>query len=431
MAGDIQGIAKIPELRKRVIFTFLMLAVYRFGVHVPVPGVRSWVFSTFMDQGKDTILGLVNMFSGGALRQMSIFALGIMPYISASIILQLLTVVVPSLEKLSKEGEQGRKVITQYTRYGTVILAVVQGLGIAIGLESLQVQGDMPVVINSGWGFRIMAVISLAAGTAFIMWLGEQITERGIGNGISMIIFAGIVGGIPAAVASEFAGDRGLLTGALIVVLMIVVIFFVTFMERSQRRIPVQYAKRMVGRKVYGGQSTHLPLKLNTAGVIPPIFASSLLMFPLTIAQFTDNQTVRAATEYIQPGGVAHSILFVGLIIFFAYFYTAIQFNPTDVAENMKKYGGYIPGIRPGTNTAEYIDKVLSRLTFWGALYLSAICVLPSIMTSNFGVSFYFGGTSLLIVVGVALDTVAQIETHLIARNYEGLMGTRRIRGRR
>lgn len=439
LTGDIQGLTKIPELKRRLIFTFLLLAVYRLGVHISVPGVRSWVFSEFVTRGQDTILGMVNMFSGGALKQMSVFALGIMPYISASIILQLLTVVVPTLERLSKEGEQGRRKITQYTRYGTVVLSVIQGLGIAVGLESLQVTMEtapgqsavVPVVIAGGWGFRFMTVLSLTAGTAFIMWLGEQITERGIGNGISLIIFAGIVGGIPSAVVSEFARDVSIASMVILLILMVAVVFGVVFMERSQRRIPVQYAKRMVGRRVYGGQSTHLPLKLNTAGVIPPIFASSILMFPLTVGQFIDNEAVKLIQDYLNPGGLIYNIIFVALIIFFCYFYTAIQFNPNDVAENMKKHGGYIPGIRPGQKTAEYIDKVLSRLTFWGGIYISIICILPTIFTNMLGVAFYFGGTSLLIVVGVALDTVAQIETHLIARNYEGLMGARRIKGRR
>ena len=415
------------------------LVVYRLGAHIPVPGINPDELSKLFSTQKSGILGMVNMFSGGALKQMSVFALGIMPYISASIILQLLTVVVPTLERLSKEGEQGRRKITQYTRYGTVILSIIQGLGIAVGLENLHVTvasgpgqaAAVPVVIAGGWGFRFMTVLSLTAGTAFIMWLGEQITERGIGNGISLIIFAGIVGGIPAAVVSEFARDVSVASTLIMAIVMIAVVFGVVFMERSQRRIPVQYAKRMVGRRVYGGQSTHLPLKLNTAGVIPPIFASSILMFPLTIGQFVNNDVVKIIQQYLHPGGLLYNIIFVALIIFFCYFYTAIQFNPNDVAENMKKHGGYIPGIRPGQKTAEYIDKVLSRLTFWGGIYISIICIIPTIFTNLLGVAFYFGGTSLLIVVGVALDTVAQIETHLIARNYEGLMGARRIRGRR
>ncbi|TAL16298.1 preprotein translocase subunit SecY [bacterium] len=440
-----QGITKIPELRRRILITFLLLAVYRLGVHVPVPGVRTWLFGYWVEQGQDTILGLVNMFSGGALKQMSIFALGIMPYISASIILQLLTVVVPTLERLSKEGEQGRRVITQYTRYGTVILAAIQGFGMAVGIENLTVTvsdpaalqslglatpATIPVVVSAGIGFRLLTVLSLTAGTAFIMWLGEQITERGIGNGISLIIFAGIVGGIPGAIVREFARGVGAGGAILLLVFIVAIIFAVVFMERSQRRIPVHYAKRVVGRKVYGGQSTHLPLKINTAGVIPAIFASSLLMFPLTVGQFVAHPAVETIRNWLNPSTILYNVLFMGLVIFFSYFYTAIQFNPNDVAENLKKYGGYIPGIRPGQRTAEYIDAVLSRLTFWGGLYVSAVCVIPALMMQE-GVSFYFGGTSLLIVVGVALDTVAQIETHLIARNYEGLMGSRRIRGRR
>jgi preprotein translocase subunit SecY len=358
-----------------------------------------------------------------------------MPYISASIILQLLTVVSPTLEKLSKEGEQGRKKIIQYTRYGTVVLSVIQGSGIAVGLENMAGPGGASVVIGPGWGFRLTTVITLTAGTAFIMWLGEQITERGIGNGISLIIFAGIVAGMPGAVYNTArllnAQQLNLFLVLLLVVVMVAVVFFIVWVERAHRRIPVQYAKRVVGRKVYGGQSTHLPLKVNTPGVIPPIFASSLLMFPTTIGQFIDHPWVQTVTNWLAPGMILHDALYVVLIFFFAYFYTAVTFNPVDVADNMKKYGGYIPGIRPGQRTAEYIDKVLSRLTFWGALYLCFICVLPTIMISRFGVPFYFGGTGLLIVVGVAIDTVAQIETHLITRHYEGLMGARRIRGRR
>lgn len=434
MVGDIQGLAKIPELKRRLLITFVLLAVYRIGAHVPVPGVDAAALANFFNRGQGNLLGLVDMFAGGALRRMSVFALGIMPYISASIILQLLTVVVPTLEKLSKEGEQGRKKIVQWTRYGTVVLAVVQGFGIAVGLENMAPNG-ISVVLTPGFGFRVMTVITLAAGTAFIMWLGEQITERGIGNGISLIIFAGIVAGLIPAIANTFrlvgAGQLNILLVLLLVIVMVGVIFAIVWVERAQRRIPVQYAKRVVGRKVYGGQSTHLPLKVNTAGVIPPIFASSLLMFPTTIGQFFDHPWVRTVTDMLLPGRVLHDLLYVVLIFFFAYFYTAVTFNPVDVAENMKKYGGYIPGIRPGQKTAEYIDKVLSRLTFWGALYVSTICVIPTLMITWFNVPFYFGGTGLLIVVGVAIDTVAQIETHLITRHYEGLIGSRRIRGRR
>ncbi len=435
MVGDFQGIAKIPELKRRILVTFLLLGVYRVGVHVPVPGIDAAALAAFFERSQGNILGLVDMFSGGALSRMSVFALGIMPYISASIILQLLTVVVPTLEKLSKEGEQGRKKITQYTRYGTVLLSLIQGFGIAVGLENMAGPGGASVVIAGGWGFRLLTVTTLTAGTAFIMWLGEQITERGIGNGISLIIFAGIVAGMPGAIVNTFklmsAGQLHLFLVLLLVVVMVGVTFFIVWVERAHRRIPVQYAKRVVGRKVYGGQSTHLPLKVNTAGVIPPIFASSLLMFPTTIGQFIDHPWVQTMVAWLSPGEVVHDVLYVALIFFFCYFYTAVSFNPVDVADNMKKYGGYIPGIRPGQRTAEYIDKVLSRLTFWGALYVSFICVLPTILISRFGVPFYFGGTGLLIVVGVALDTVSQIETHLITRHYEGLMGARRIRGRR
>jgi len=435
LVGDFQGIAKIPELKRRLLVTFLLLGVYRVGVHVPVPGIDASALAQFFNRGQGNILGLIDMFSGGALSRMSVFALGIMPYISASIILQLLTVVVPTLEKLSKEGEQGRKKIIQYTRYGTVALSLIQGFGIAVGLENMAPPGGGSVVIAAGWGFRLLTVTTLTAGTAFIMWLGEQITERGIGNGISLIIFAGIVAGAPRAIINTgklvSAGQLHLFLVLLLAVVMVAVVFFIVWVERAHRRIPVQYAKRVVGRKVYGGQSTHLPLKVNTAGVIPPIFASSLLMFPTTIGQFIDHPWVQTVVGWLSPGQVVHDLLYVVLIFFFCYFYTAVTFNPVDVADNMKKYGGYIPGIRPGQRTAEYIDKVLSRLTFWGAIYVSLICVLPTVLISRFGVPFYFGGTGLLIVVGVALDTVSQIETHLITRHYEGLMGARRIRGRR
>ncbi|GAB4261769.1 preprotein translocase subunit SecY [Deferrisoma sp.] len=435
MAGDWQGLAKVPELKRRLLATFLLLGVYRIGAHVPVPGIDATALAEFFAQGQGSIFGLIDMFAGGALSRMSVFALGIMPYISASIILQLLTVVSPTLEKLSKEGEQGRRKITQYTRYGTVLLTLIQGFGMAVGLEGMAGPSGASVVLWPGWGFRLMTVVTLTAGTAFIMWLGEQITERGIGNGISLIIFAGIVAGLPGAAVNTFklmkAGQLNLFVVLFLVALMVAVVFFIVWVERAQRRIPIQYAKRVVGRRVYGGQASHLPLKVNTAGVIPPIFASSLLMFPTTVGQFIDHPWVQTVTTWLSPGNWLHDALYVVLIFFFAYFYTAVTFNPVDVADNLKKYGGYIPGIRPGQRTAEYIDKVLSRLTFWGALYVSAICVLPTILISRFGVPFYFGGTGLLIVVGVALDTVAQIETHLIARQYEGLMGGRRIRGRR
>ncbi len=429
MIGGFQNISKIPELRKRIFFTLMMLAVYRVGCHIPTPGIDGSALSAFFGARQGTLFGLFDMFSGGALSQMSVMALGIMPYISASIILQLMTVVVPHLEKLKKEGEQGRKKITQYTRYGTVVLSVIQGFGIAIGLERMTSPGGAMVVPMGGWGFRLMTVITLTAGTAFLMWLGEQITERGIGNGISLIIFSGIVAGFPAAVGNTF---RLMSTGELtpffmliMVAVMIAVVGVIVFVERGQRRIPVQYAKRVVGRRMYGGQSTHLPLKVNTAGVIPPIFASSIIMFPATIANFMSVEELpwlQTVVNYLTPGHIVYNLIFVVFIIFFCYFYTAVQFNPVDVADNMKKYGGFIPGIRPGKNTAEYIDRVLTRLTFSGALYVSAVCVLPQILIYEFNVPFYFGGTALLIVVGVAMDTANQIESHMLTRHYEGFM---------
>ena len=429
------NIFKIPELRKRLLFSLGMLAVYRLGIYVTTPGVDRFVMRRVVQSGN--LLGLLNFFSGGAFEQLSIFALGIMPYVSSSIILQLLTVVVPALEKMNKEGEIGRRKITQYTRYGTIVLSALQGYGIATYLESLRDQGGLSVVAEPGWSFRLITMLSLAAGTAFIMWMGEQITERGIGNGISLVIFAGIVARAPAAAYNTWLtfrapGSNVEPIGMLILaILMVVVIGLIVFVERGQRRIPVQYAKRVVGRKLYGGQSTHLPLKVNTSGVIPPIFASSMLLIPATLAgwfPFLDR-----INNAIRPGTWIYNVLYVVMIVFFAYFYTAVTFNPVDVADNLKKYGGYIPGIRPGKKTADYIDHVLARITFGGAIYLSAICVLPTIITNEFNVQFYFGGTSLLIVVGVALDTVQQIEGHLITRHYEGFTGPRgpRIRGRR
>lgn len=435
MAGGIQNIGKIPELNRRILITILLLIVYRIGVFIPTPGVDAQALSSFFAQAKGTLLDYVVMFTGGALEKFSVFALGIMPYISASIIIQLLTVVVPHLEKLSKEGESGRKQIVQYTRYGTIVLSAIQGLGISIGLESMRGPASELVVPMPGWDFRIMTIITLTAGTAFIMWLGEQITERGIGNGISLIIFAGIVARMPSAVGNTFGlvrtGEMNLLIALLLIFLMVAVIAFIIFVELGQRRIPIQYPKRLIGRKIYGGQSTHIPLKLNSAGVIPPIFASSLIIFPTTAVNFIDIPWLKSIAGSLNPSGVLYNMLFAGLIIFFTYFYTAIQFNPNDVAENLKKYGGFVPGIRPGTNTADYIDKILTRLTLWGAIYLSIVCVLPSFLIGWWHVPFYFGGTSLLIVVGVALDTAQQIESHVMARSYEGLLKTGRIKGRR
>ena len=428
---------RIQELRKRIIFTLSLLAVYRLGIFITTPGIDRAGMQSFM-QSQGGLLSLFNLFSGGAIEQASIFALGIMPYISASIIIQLLAVVIPSLERLQKEGELGRRKITQYTRYGTIVLAVVQGLGISVWLEGLGAAAGgagTSVVVDPGWAFRFMTVITLASGTAFIMWLGEQITERGIGNGISLIIFAGIVSGIPDALFQTinwFETDQIDAISLLIIgALILAAIAGVVFMERGQRRIPVQYAKRVVGRKTVGGQTTHLPLKVNASGVIPPIFASSILLFPATLAGWFPS--LKGFSDSLQRGGWEYNTLYVVLIVFFAFFYTAVTFNPVDVADNMKKHGGYIPGIRPGKKTADYIDRVVTRLTFGGAAYLAIVCVLPTVLINTLNTPFAFGGTALLIVVGVALDTVQQIESHLITRHYEGFTGARgpRIRGRR
>ena len=426
IGGGFGNIFKIPELKKRILFTLALLIVYRIGVHVPTPGIDSVALASFFARAKGTLIGLFDMFSGGALERLSVFALGIMPYISASIILQLLTVTIPHLERLSKEGEQGRKKITQYTRYGTILLSVIQGFGISIGLESMTSPGGAVVVIAPGWAFRFMTVLTLTAGTAFIMWLGEQITERGIGNGISLIIFAGIIVRMPNAIGNTFrllsTGEMGIFAVLILSVLMVLVVAFIIYMEQGQRRIPVQYAKRVVGRKMYGGQSTHLPLKVNTSGVIPPIFASSIIMFPATIASFITIPWMQSVASAMRPGNIAYELIYVGFIFFFCYFYTAVTFNPADVADNMKKQGGYIPGIRPGKRTADYIDRVLTRITLGGAIYVSAVCVLPSILMTKFNVTFYFGGTALLIVVGVAIDTIQQIESHMLTRHYEGFL---------
>ena len=433
VASGFQNIFKIPELKRRIFYSLLLLAVYRIGVHVPTPGIDSDALAKiFKDLGG--ILNFFNMFSGGALERLSVFALGIMPYISASIILQLLTVVVPHLERLSKEGEQGRKKITQYTRYGTVILSIIQGFGISVGL----VQMNVTVNPKPGLDFYFLTVLTMTAGTAFIMWLGEQITERGIGNGISMIIFAGIVARLPTAITNTFSllttGEMGIFVVVILTALMIAVVGFIIFVEQGQRRIPVQYAKRVVGRRMYGGQSTHLPLKINTSGVIPPIFASSIIMFPATLARFLGDKfpLMKAVAETIRPGSIVYELLYVGFIFFFCYFYTAVTFNPVDVADNMKKHGGYIPGIRPGKRTADYIDRVLTRITLGGAIYVSSVCVLPSILMTKFNVPFYFGGTALLIVVGVAIDTISQMESHMLTRHYEGFLkkSGARVKGR-
>lgn len=430
--SSIQNIFKIAELKNRVLFTLGMLAVYRIGAHIPTPGINGEALSKFLMEKGGAMMGFFDMFSGGALSRVTIFALGIMPYISASIIFQLLTVVIPSLGKIAKEGEAGRKKIVKYTRYATVVIGAIQSFGIAAGLEGMS-GGEF--VQNPGWPFRLLTMITLTSGTAFLMWLGEQITERGIGNGISLIIFAGIVARFPNAVFSTFslvkAGELSIFFVIFLVVMMVGVIGGIIFIERGQRKISVQYAKRVVGKKVFGGQSTHLPLKVNTAGVIPPIFASSIIMFPATVAGFIAVPWVQSIAKQLSPGTILYTVLYVGLIFFFSYFYTAVIFNPVDIAENLQKHGGFIPGIRPGQKTSEYIYRVLTRLTFVGALYLAVVCVIPEILIKRFNVPFYFGGTSLLIAVGVALDTVSQIESHLVTRSYEGFLKRGRLRGRR
>ena len=432
-----QNLFKLPELKRKIFITLALLFVYRVGIHVPTPGVDGAALSSFFASAQGTLFSMFNMFSGGALERFSIFALGIMPYISASIILELMTVVVPHLAQLKKEGDAGRKKKTQYTRYGTVLLSIIQGLGISVGLESMTSPAGVAIVPYPGWAFRLVTIITLTAGTSFIMWLGEQITERGIGNGISLIIFAGIVAQMPSAMGNTIrlmtTGEMGIFLLIILIVLMVAVIAAIIYMEQAQRWIPVHYAKRVVGRKMYGGQTSHLPLKINTAGVIPPIFASSIIMFPTTLAQFTNLPVMTTVAAMFSPGTIWYYLLYVGFIIFFCFFYTAVQFNPEDVAENMKKNGGYIPGIRPGKRTSEYIDRVLTRITLGGALYVSAVCVLPTFLMSKFNVPFYFGGTALLIVVGVAIDTISQIESHLISGNYEGFLGrsgSKRIKGR-
>jgi len=434
MSG-IASAANIPELRKRVLFTLFMLFVYRMGVQIPTPGINGEALAAFFQQTAGTLFGMFNMFSGGALSNFSIFALGIMPYISASIIIQLLTVVIPQLETLSKEGEAGRRKITQYTRYSTIALSLIQGFFIASGLEGMAGPGGAPIVLVPGIEFKLMTVLTLTTGTAFIMWLGEQITERGIGNGISLIIFAGIVARMPAAIGNSIqlvkAGEIAVIFVPVMIVLMFLIVAFIIFVETAQRRIPIQYAKRVVGRKVYGGQSSHLPLKLNISGVIPPIFASSIMMFPATIGSFIKIDWVQMASAALSPGTIYYYILYVAMIVFFCFFYTAVTFKPDDVAENLKKNGGFVPGIRPGKKTSEFIDFVLTRLTVVGAIYLSAVCVMPTLLINKFNVPFYFGGTALLIVVGVAIDTISQIESHLVMRNYDGFMKAGRIKGRR
>ena len=461
MLDTLKNLFAVADLRNRVLFTLGMLAVYRVGNFIPTPGVNSEALKILSEQAQNSMFGLYDMFTGGSLSRVTIFALGVMPYISSSIILQLLTVVWPYLERLSKEGELGRRKITQYTRYLTLLLAVVQSLGIAIFLErQTEIAGGLPLVYETGWGFRLGCMLTLTTGTMFIMWLGEQITERGIGNGMSLIIFAGIVVNFPRAVIATVdqlrTGQIGLLTMAILVVVMVAVVAAIIYVERGHRRITVQYAKRVVGRRQYGGSSTHIPLKVNTGGVIPVIFASSILMFPQTfLGLATPGGWLDGSMRQIAPGMPLYNLIYVLGIIFFAYFYTAIIFNPDDVSENMRKYGGFIPGIRPGKRTAEYIDTILARITLVGAIYLALVAIVPEFLITGFrvapipfigedldailprfvtqglGITFFFGGTSLLIVVGVAMDTVNQVESQLIMRHYDGFMKKTRIRGRR
>jgi preprotein translocase subunit SecY len=459
MLDSIRNIFSIPELRKRVIFTLLLLAVYRVGAQIPTPGISASALMEFWQQQKGSILGFIDLFSGRNMSKMTIFALGIMPYISSSIILQLLTVVWPYLERLSKEGELGRKKITQYTRYGTIFICVIQAFGIASLLQGLTSPGGARIVPNPGIGFKLLTILTLTTGTVFVMWLGEQISERGIGNGISLIIFAGIVvdfpRGINSLVSDIRSGNMSPLTLVILLALMVAVIAFIVLVERGQRRIPVSYAKRVVGRKVYGGQSTHLPLRVNTGGVIPIIFAASVVTIPATLAQLVKVPVFQTVSAQFAPGMPLYNLAYIGAIIFFTYFYVSIIFNPTDVADNLRKYGGFIPGIRPGKNTSDYIDDVLSRITLVGAVYLAAVAILPELLmtgirvqalpwignfldanlpgfiTQGLGINFMFGGTSVLIVVGVAMDTLQQIEAQLVMRHYDGFMRRSRIKGRR
>lgn len=459
MIDSFRNLFSIPDLRKRLIFTFALLGVYRVGCNIPTPGIDPQALFEFMEAVQGTLLGMVNTFTGGSLERVAVFSLGIMPYITASIVLQLLTVVWPYLEKLSKEGELGRRKITQFTRYGTMLISIIQSTGIAIWIERVTTPGGAALVPNPGWGFRLMTILTLTTGCAFVMWLGEQITERGIGNGISLIIFSGIIVALPGAIVNTVQGiQSGNLTVIKVVILsvfMVAVTAFIVYMERAQRRIPVQYAKRVVGRRVYGGQNTYLPLRVNTGGVIPVIFASSVVMIPATIAGMFQNQWLQTIAATLAWGEPLHYVLYITAIVFFCYFYVSIIFNPADTAENMRKYGGFIPGIRSGRRTSEYIDRILTRLTLVGAVYLAAVSVLPEFLLSGFkvgglpfigdtldanipdwftqgmGINFYFGGTSLLIVVGVAMDFVQQLESQLVMRNYEGFMKRGRVRGRR
>jgi preprotein translocase subunit SecY len=435
MLGTFENIFKIPELRKRILFTLALLVVYRVGGHVPTPGIDPQVLGEFFRTMRGSLFGLYDMFVGGAFHKATIFSLGIMPYISASIIIQLLGAVVPYFQKLQKEGEEGRRKITQYTRYGTVLIAAMQALGTSVFLESLQPSVGRYVVPNPGISFKFITMITFTCGTIFIMWLGEQITEKGIGNGISLIIMVGIIARLPGGTIDEvrmlFLGQRNFFAEIFLMALMVVVIGAIVLVTRAQRKIPVQYAKRVVGRKMYGGQSTHIPLSVNTAGIIPIIFAQSIMFAPSTLASFfPSNEFVQNVSLWFNPGSVLYSVSYALLIIFFAYFYTAIVFNPVDLADNMRKYGGFIPGIRPGKRTSEYIDRILTRITLPGAIFFAMIAILPYFMMKGMNIQFYFGGTGLLIVVGVALDTLQQIESHLLMRHYDGFMKKGKIKGR-
>ena len=429
------NIFRIPDLRNRILFTLAMLAVWRLGIFIPAPGVDRIALGEFFQSNQGTLFGMYDMFTGGALEQFSVFVLGIMPYISASIIMQLAVVVVPQLERINKEGQTGKNKVVQYTRMLTIAIAAVQGFAISLTLEQMKTSGGIDIVISAGWSFRLMTMLTMTAGSCFVMWLGEQITERGIGNGSSLIITGGILAMMPSGIMNTFQklkiGDLNLLGLVMLMGFMFLVVAFITFMERAQRRIPIQYAKRVVGRRVYGGQATHLPLKINISGVIPPIFASAVMMFPSTIGSFYPHPIVQSIGSLFQPGRWVYFVVYVAMIVFFAYFYTAVTFNPLDVADNLRRHGGYVPGIRPGKQTADYIDYLLTRLTAAGAAYLAAVCVLPTLLITEYGIPFYFGGTSLIIAVGVTLDLVSQIEAHLLTHHYDGVIGSKKQRSRR
>lgn len=434
MIESIANILRVPDLRSRVLFTLAMLAVYRLGIFIPAPGVDRVALGDFFASNQGNLLGLADVFSGGALSQFSVFVLGIMPYISASIIMQLGQIIVPQIERMKSDGQGGRKKINQYTRYLTIGIALIQSLAMSFSLEQMKTLGGSDVVIEGGWGFRLMTMITMTAGSCFVMWLGEQITDRGIGNGASLIITSGIISGMPAGamnLASKVEiGELNLLETVLLLAFMVGVVGAIVFIERGQRRIPIQYAKRVVGRRVQGGQASHLPLKVNVAGVIPPIFASSVMMFPATVSSVYSHPIFDSLSAAFMPGTWVYNLTFVTLIVFFSYFYTAVTFNPVDVADNLRKHGGYVPGVRPGKQTADYLDRILTRLTAGGAIYLAGVSILPTVLITNYGLPFYFGGTSLLIIVGVSLDTVAQLEGHLLTRHYDGLMGGQASRGK-